>query len=156
VLAVAGVGAANAAIPRSGLTPADTRQVSFSGAVSATEANENVDVVGRLHVVTQLSGSEQTGWTGEWRANLDYTTGTGRTTGDRYRGTGADSGTVAMPPGPPVREAFFEPSFTLRPPGGSIHPPSPCRLAVNVVYDETGQVSTVEVHVADGPTGTVD
>lgn len=152
VVAASGVGTANASSPGS----PDSRQARFTGTVFATESNENVDVVGRLHVVTQLSGSEQDGWTVEWHANLDDTTGTGETTGDRYRGTGADRGTVAMPPGPPTRSAFFEASFTLRPPGGSIHPPSPCRLAVNVVYDETGRVSDVQVRVADAPVGTVD
>ena len=104
LLAATGVGAANARSRGS----SDGRQVRFAGTVFATESNENVDVVGRLHVVTQLSGSEQDGWTVEWHANLDNTTGTGQTTGDRYRGTGADRGTVAFPPGPPTRSAFFE------------------------------------------------
>lgn len=157
LLVVIRVDAANAATPRSAVTPADSRQVSFAGTTFAAGASENVDVVGNLHVMTQLSGSEQTGWTVEWHANLDNTTGTGQTTGDRHQGIGADRGTVAYPPGPPTRSVFFEPSFTLRPSGGSIHPPSPCRLAVNVVFDETGQVSAVEVHVVDQPTtGSVD
>ena len=155
-LAAASIGAANAAPPTSRDAASDSRQVRFAGTVFATESNENVDLVGRLHVVTQLTGSEQDGWTVAWHANLDDTTGTGQTTGDRYRGTGADHGTVAIPPGPPVRTAFFEASFTLRPPGASIHPPSPCRLAVNVAYDETGRVSDVQVHVADAPIRTVD
>lgn len=150
LLVGAGVGAANACSRGS----SDSRQVRFAGTVFATESNENVDVVGRLHVVTRLTGSEQDGWTVEWHASLDHTTGTGQTSGDRYRGTGADRGTAAYPPGPPVRSAVFEASFTLRPPGGSIHPPSPCRLAVNVVYDETGRVSDVQVHVIDHPTTT--
>ena len=152
VLAVAGVGTAKAT-PRSGLTPVDSRRVSFADTVFATESNENVDVVGHLHVVTQLSGSDSTGWTVEWHANLDNTSGTGETTGDRYQGTGADSGVVHPPS--PIREASFEASFTLHPPG-PIHPPSPIRLAVNVVYDETGHVSDVQLHVADAPIGTVD
>lgn len=107
-------------------------------------------------MVTQLSGSERDGWTLDWHANLNDTTGTGETTGDGYRGIGADHGTVALPPGPPARTATFEPSFTLYLSGPPTHPPSPCRLAVNVVYDETGHVSGVEVRAADGTIGSGD
>jgi hypothetical protein len=152
LMLAAGAASANAFAPGS----VDNRQVRFSVTTFATDSNENVDVVGRLHLVTKLTGSEQAGWTLEWRANLDNTTGTGQITGDRYRGTGADSGTVAYPSGPPVREVLFEPAFMLRPPGGSIHPPSPCRLLVNVVYDESGRVAEVQVHAADTVIGSGD
>lgn len=81
LLAAAGAGAANAT-PQSGLAPADSRQVSFAGTTFAAEADENVDVVGTLQLVTQLSGSEQTGWTLDWHANLNNTTGTGQITAD--------------------------------------------------------------------------
>jgi hypothetical protein len=122
----------------------------------ASQSNEDVEVAGRLHVVTQLTGSEETGWTFEWRTNVDNLTAKGQTTGDRYRASGTDGGTVAIPPEPPVREVIFEPSFSLLPPGPPTHPPSPCRLTVSVVYDETGRVSDVQVRAADGTIGSGD
>ena len=65
--------------------------------------------------------------------------------------TGAETGAVALPPGPPVRTAFFEPTFTLMPPGPPVHPPSPCRFLVAVSFDEAGQVANVDAHLADAP-----
>jgi hypothetical protein len=125
----------------------DIRQVAFTGAVYLAEPDETVDLAGNLHLVTRLSGSEHTGWTVDWRANLDTTTATGQSTATHYVGSGADAGTVALPPGPPVRTAVLSPLFTLLPPGPPMHPPSPIRLGVHVAYDETGRVTDVGVHI---------
>lgn len=150
-LAVTGAGRAVAAPA----TSATSRQVSFAGTTFASQSNESVDLVGTLHVVTALSGSEETGWSLDWQTNVNNTTATGQTSGDRYVGHGTDRGTVLMPPGPPTRP-HFEPSFTLMPPGPPTHPPSPIRLNVHVHFDETGQVTDIEVRVVDGSFGTVD
>lgn len=158
LLAVAGVGAANASPSGSGGAPSVSRQVSFAGTAFATAANENVDVTGRLHVVTRLTGSEARGWTLDWNANVDHATGTGATTGDRYILRGAATGTVMYPPGPLVRAASLEPSFTLMPPGPPVHPPSPIRLLVDVSFVAAGgQLIAVQVHLGDAhPIGTTD
>ncbi len=143
LLSVIGVGAAGAAS-----TPAtDSRQIAFAGSAYLPEANETVDLAGSLHLVTRLTGSEQTGWTLYWRANLDNTTGTGQTTGTGYVGSGADKGTVTLPPGPPVRSSPLQATFTLLPPGPPTHPPSPIRLAVHLTYNETGQLADAVIHI---------
>jgi hypothetical protein len=137
-------------------TPAASRRVSFAGTAFASAPSENVDIVGDLPLVTRLSGSDQIGWTLDWHANVTNTTGTGQVTGARYQALGADGGTVLMPPGPPVRSALLEPSFTLFPPGPPTHPPSPTRLGVTVLFDETGQVAEVQINFDHGSIGTVD
>lgn len=155
VVVATGMGGADAAAG-SAIMQVDSRQVSFAGAIFATETNENVNMVGKLHVVTRLSGSEQTGWAVEWYTNLDNATGTGQVSGKRYLASGAGRGTVQVPPGPPVRSAFFEPWFTLYPPGPPVHPPSPCRLGVQVVFDDNGRVSAVQIHLDQAPIGPID
>lgn len=151
-----GVGAAEAAAPRAGLTSADSRRVSLSGTTFASATNENVDVVGTLQVATVLLGSEQTGWILGWATGLGNITGTGQTTGDRYRATGTDGGFVPMPSGPPAQSVAFEPSCRLYSPGLSVHPPSPCRFIVNLVFDGSGRVTDVAIQVDPGVIGPAD
>lgn len=151
LLSVTGVGAGNAATAPS----TDSRQVAFAGAAYLAEADETVDISGNLHLATRLTGSDQAGWTLSWQTNLDNTTGTGQTTGTRYVGSGADTGTVTLPPGPPTRSALVQPTFTLLPPGPPTHPPSPIRLGAHLTYDEGGHLTDVGVHV-EGSFGTVD
>ena len=152
VAAVALFGPAGPAFASAG---ADARQVAFSGTVLASETHENVDVVGRVHLVVTLAGSPGSGWALRWLSNVEAW-GTGATTGDRYRGHGTDVGTVNIPPGPPVRTAVLHPACGLIPPGPPAHPPSPCRLLVQVAFDEAGRLSAVDVHVGDGFVGTTD
>lgn len=151
LLGMSGLGAASAATAPS----TESRQATFAGSAYLADPNETVDLVGNLHLVTRLTGTEQTGWTLYWSTNLDHTTGTGQTTGTHYVGSGADTGTVTFPPGPPVRSASLQATFTLLPPGPPTHPPSPIRLAVHLSYDGTGQVSDVGIHVEQS-FGTVD
>jgi hypothetical protein len=125
----------------------ESSQVTFTGTAYLADANETVDIVGNVHLVTRLTGTEQTGWTLDWQTNLDNVTGFGLITGTRYVGSGADNGTVTLPPGPPTRSATLQATFTLLPPGPPTHPPSPIRLAAHVSYDETGQVSDVGIHI---------
>ena len=154
--AVAGIGSAAASPATSDARSATSRHLYFAGTTFASESNENVDVGGNLHVVTKLTGSESAGWTLDWHTNLNHTAAIGQTTGDEYTATGTESGTVVLPPGPPVRSAVFEPSFTLLPPGPPVHPPSPIRLLVNLLFDETGRVTDIEVQIDDGSFGSVD
>ena len=156
-LGVGGTEGAGAATARpAASTVAPGRQVPFAGELWASGPAETVDVAGRLHVDVVLSGSESGGWSVDWRVNLDRTDGTGRATGDRYRATGSDGGSVSIPPGPPVRTATFEPSFTLFPPGPPVHPPSPCRFVVQAGFDGAGRLTSVEVRLAGSAIGTVD
>lgn len=141
--------------PAAAGTSTDSRQVAFAGAVYLTEPNETVDITGAVHLSTRLSGSESSGWTLEWQANLDSTTGTGRTSGSRYVGSGADTGTVFLPPGPPVRSASLYPVFRLLPPGPPTHPPSPIRFGMTAHYGETGRVTSVDIHI-EGSFGPID
>ena len=150
LLSATGVGAANAVTTKPATSPAEGRQAGFRGTAFAVESEENVDISGRLHVVVQLSGSESGGWTLDWHANLDDTTGIGQATGNRYLGRG----TVAHPPSP-IRSATFELPFTLFPPGPPVHPPSPIRLNANVVF-ENGRLSGLEVRLGQAPIGSVD
>lgn len=143
LLSATGVGAANAATAPS----TDSRQVAFAGAAYLAEADETIDITGNLHLVTRLTGFEATGWTIDWRTNLDNTTGTGEITGTRYVGSGAETGTVALPPGPPTRSVVLQPTFSLLPPGPPTHPPSPIRLGAYLAYDETGYLVDVQIHL---------
>jgi hypothetical protein len=129
---------------------------SFAGTTFDRAEAESVDLAGALHVVVRLTGSTADGWTVDWRANVDRASGTGETTGNDYVLTGAARGTTTIPPGPPTRTAFFEPTFTLLPPGPPTHPPSPCRFLVAVSFDEAGQVTGVDAHLADAPAPTTD
>jgi len=155
LLSATGVGAANAVTTKPATSPAEGRQTSFRDTAFAVESEEDVDISGRLHVVVQVSGSESSGWTLDWHANLDNTTGIGQATGDRYLGRGAGRGTVTHPPSP-IRSATFELTFTLFPPGLPVHPPSPIRLSASVVFDENSQLSGVEVRLGQAPIGSVD
>jgi len=155
LLSATGVDAANAMAAKPAPSPAESRLASFSGTAFAAGPDENVDISGSLHVVVQLSGSESSGWTLDWHANLDTTTGIGQATGDRYLGRGAGRGTVTHPPSP-IRSATFELTFRLFPPGPQVHPPSPIRLSASVVFDENSQLAGVEVRLGQAPIGSVD
>lgn len=155
LLSATGLGAANAVTTKPATSPAEGRQASFRGTVFATESEENVDIFGRLHVVVQVSGSESSGWTLDWHANLDDTTGIGQATGDRYLGRGAGRGTVTHPPSP-IRSATLELTVTLLPPGPPTHPPSPIRLSAHVVFEDNGRLSGLEVRLGQAPIGSVD
>jgi hypothetical protein len=129
---------------------------SFAGTTFDRAEGESVDVAGALRVVIRLTGSTDDGWIVDWHANVDHGSGTGETTGNDYVLTGAETGTAAIPPGQPVRTAFFEPTFTLLPPGPPTHPPSPCRFLVAVSFDEAGHVANVDAHLADAAPPTTD
>ncbi len=154
VVAVTGVGVAGAA--RVGVTAVDSRRVTFTGTTVASATNENVEVAGTLHVVTALRGSDEAGWTLSWSTNVDNTVGTGQTTADRYRGTGTDGGYFVLPAGPPVRTVTFSASFRLSPLGPPTHPPSPIRLTVDLVLDESGRLGNVGAHLDPGAIGPAD
>ena len=132
-------------------------QVGFTGTTIDNPTGETVDLAGTVHLRTLVAGSDADGWTVVWVANVDHTTGTGETTGDRYAVQGIDAGAVRLPPGPPVRTASFEPSFTLRQPGSRFHPPSPCRLLVSVSFDGAGRIMSVDAHAGPSvPGGPID
>lgn len=78
LLSATGVCAANAVTTKPVARPAESRQANFRGTAFVAELAENVDISGRLHVVVQVSGSESSGWTLDWHANLDKTTGSAR------------------------------------------------------------------------------
>jgi hypothetical protein len=143
-----GAGAA-AALPPGPPTRSTSSQVALDGPAFASGAGEYVDITGDLHVVTSISGSETDGWTLEWHANVDHARGTGQTSGGRYVLNGATSGTETYPPGPPVRTASFEPTFSLIPPGPPVHPSSPCSVLVDLSFDEAGHVTGVQAHFVD-------
>ncbi len=151
-----GAGPATASAPSpSALT--SSAQTGFEGTTFDHATDETVDLAGKLHVRTRLSGSDAEGWIIEWGANADRATGTGEATGDPYSLHGFDGGSIAFPPGPPVRTTFFEPTLTLMPYGGRAHPPSPIRLLVAVSFDTGGQINGVQVHVGDtAPGSTTD
>lgn len=155
LLSATGVGAASAVTTEPATSPAESRQASFRGTAFAAGPEENIDIFGRLHAVVQLSGSESSGWTLDWHANLDDTTGIGQASGDRYLARGAGRGTVTHPPSP-IRPATFELTFTLFPPGPPVHPPSPIRLSAHVVFEENGRLSGLEVRLGQAPIGSVD
>jgi hypothetical protein len=155
VAAWTGIGSAEARTAGTELTSVDSRRVIFAGTTFASGSNENVDVAGTLHVVATLVGSEQTGWALNWSTNLADTMGRGQTTDDRYLASGSDRGLVLMPPGPPTRAASVEASFRLHPPA-PIHPPSPIRLSVTIVFDESGRVADIGIHVIQGTIGPSD
>lgn len=100
ILAACAALAVGVAGPAEAIPATDIRKVAFAGAVYLAEPGETADLAGNLHLVTRLGGSEQTGWTLDWRANLDTTTATGQSTATHYVGSGADTGTVAFPPSP--------------------------------------------------------
>jgi hypothetical protein len=154
LLSATGLGGLQAA-PAPAPASAQSVQGSFAGVAYASGTAEDVDLGGRLHVVTTLQGSETSGWTLEWHTNLQNTAGDGHTTGDRYRAAGTDRGTVEMPPGPPTRTATFEPELTLYPPGPPVHP-SPVRLTVRLGSDESGEHPTIDIDVHRSTFGTVD
>ena len=155
-LAAAGVGSATATETPTEASSASNHRTAFTGTAYASESGENVDIAGTLHLVTTLLGTEETGWSLDWHTDLPNTTASGETTGDSYRATGTDAGTVQLPPGPPVRSASFEPTFRLVPPGPPVHPPSPIRLAITVHVGATGQVTEIVVQVDHGSFGSVD
>ncbi len=140
LLVTVGAGPATA-YPPGPPTRTYSSQVSFSGTI-IDSAGESVDLVGDLHVVTQLSESLD-GWTLDWHANVGRATGTGQTSG--YVLHGADGGIVGYPPGPPTHPATatFEPTFTLYPPGPPTHPPSPIRFLVTASFDASGHLTGV-------------
>jgi hypothetical protein len=149
-MALAASGVAVAMPPGPPVRAAST-VATFAGTTFDGATGEDVDLDGALHVVTRLSGADATGWSLDWSVNVDHATGTGETSGDAYVLDGADTGTATMPPGPPTRSAFFEPTFRLMPPGPPTHPPSPCRFLVAVSFDEAGAVTGVDVHLDDAP-----
>lgn len=111
-----------------GIEPGREPSSGLRGRAFSPESNENVDISGTVHVVVRLGGSESSGWTLDWRANLDSTSGIGQTTGDRYVARGADGGTVTHPPSP-IRSATFDVAFILFPPGPPTHPRIPAGSA---------------------------
>ena len=145
-----GAGPATAS-PPGPTTQTSSGQIGFAGTTFDDATEENVDLVGHLHVRTRLTGSDAEGWIVDWGANADHATGTGESSGDPYSLHGADGGSVAFPPGPPVRTAVFEPTLTLMPYGGRVHPPSPIRLLVAVSFDTRGRIANVQVHVGGAP-----
>ena len=153
------MGAAPAmAIPPGPPVRVDISRVSFAGTTVDTAAGENVDLAGQLDLLTLVSGSDSTGWTVRWLANPDRAVGTGEVSGARYVLRAVDGGTVSLPPGPPVRTAFFDPTFALSPSGPAIHPPSPCRVLLALSFDAAGRVTGVQAHVGESPPvwGTTD
>ena len=106
-------------------------QLPFTGTLPGGAGGEAVDLVGRMHVRVELSGSEGSGFSLELHANLDKTSGTGETSGQRYQADGADRARVQLAPGPLAGSVVFNPSFVLHPPSPcrTLHPPSPCHEA---------------------------
>jgi hypothetical protein len=100
--------------------PSWNSQMPLSGTVQDDATFEAVALVGQMHVVIDLGGSQSSGFSVDLHANLDQTSGSGQTSGQQYVADGADQASVHLPPGPLTGSVSFAPSFAL-------HPPSPCR-----------------------------
>lgn len=138
-----------------------SRQIDFAGQLAEAGAGEPVDVVGRVHLVSHVTGSEETGWTVRLHSNLAHVTATGAETGADYKASGSDSETVQAPPGA-LGTFSFRPEFTLkRPYPCSVKPchrARPFFLTVDMSFDADRTPSDVNVQVEEPTTddGTID
>jgi hypothetical protein len=139
-----------------------SRLFDFTGNPFAVESREYVNLVGGLHLVSKVTGSEIAGWTVRLHSNLEHTKGTGVETQYRYEATGSNDDTVQLPPGP-LRAASFRPRFVLHPVGPCSPKPcakaSPFSMDVVTAFTPQGSMSDVDVQVTpieDGGGGGFD
>ncbi|MCU1428397.1 MAG: hypothetical protein JWL83_2397 [Actinomycetia bacterium] len=124
----------------------------FSQETFNAETNESVSLGGTMSLKITTSGDQIRGWTYIAHGVLRHTTGTGATSGGRYRATGSSRVTVEVPPGSPSSPTF-QTTFTLHPPSPcrAHHPPSPCfnpstvAVPITTTVDSSGVITAVQV-----------
>lgn len=159
------IAGASSAVALDAVREPEVRAANFAGSTDDSKTKEAVDVKGRMEIVTELTGSEATGWDMKLVAVAEAT-GKGKTSAKCYVATGIDTGDVKVSKGQPDEASFLvgfplvelEPIVKTLPPASTplcgktevlVEPRSvtDLPLLVKVAFKSTGKVTGVEVKV---------